>query len=98
MFFKTILVPVNITIDEVKDYAICVTSNGGFGIDMMIAGALSFMKAKLPEMANAIVSKEGHHLCIELTQLPQTKALVENVRLNDIFVLENRFVLKAELK
>ena len=98
MFFKTIQVPVSITIDEVKAEAICVTYNGGFGIDMMIAGALSFMKAKLPELANVIVAKEGHQLSIELSQLPQTKALVENVRLNEILVLEDRFEVKAGLK
>lgn len=98
MFFKTIQVPVNISIDEVKDDAICVTYNGGFGIDMMIAGALSFMKAKLPELASVIVSREGHHLDIELSQLPQTRTLVENVRLNKILILEDKLEIKASLR
>lgn len=94
MFFKTIQVPVNINIDEVKEDAVCITYNSGFGIDMMIAGALSFMKAKLPELANVIVSRESHHLKIELSQLPQTKALVENVRLNEIIILEDIIEIK----
>ena len=98
MFFKTIQVPVNITIDEVKAGAICVTYNGGFGIDMMIAGALSFMKAKLPELANVIVAREGHQLSIELSQLNQTKALVENMRLRDILVCDGHFEIKATLR
>lgn len=98
MFFKTIQVPVNINIDEVKEDAVSITYNGGFGIDMMIAGALSFMKAKLSELANVIVSKEGHHLEIELSQLPQTKALVENVRLNEIIILEDIIEIKASLR
>lgn len=98
MFFKTIQVPVNITIDEVKDDAIIVTYNGGFGIDMMIAGALSFMKAKLPELANVIVPKEGHKLDIELSQLPQTKTHVENVRLSNILVYDDYFEIKATLR
>ena len=98
MFFKTIQVPVNITIDEVEDDAICVTYNGGFGIDMIIAGALSFLKSKLPELTNVIVSKEGHQLSIELAQLSKTKALVENLRLNDILICDNHFEISASLK
>ena len=58
ILFKTVHVPVCISIDEVKAESILITYNGGFGIDMMIAGALSFLKAKLPELTSVIVSKE----------------------------------------
>lgn len=98
VFLRTVKVPVNITIDAVRDGVICVTYNGGFGIDMMIAGGLSFMKGKLPELANVIEAREGHHLNIALSRLPQTKALVKNVRLNDIQVQEDSFEVNATLK
>lgn len=98
LFFKTVQVPVSISIDEVKPESILITYNGGFGIDMMIAGALSFLKAKLPELTNVIVSKEGHQLSIELSQLSKTKALVDNLRLNDIVVHDNHFEVRASLK
>lgn len=98
LFFKRVHVPVNISIDEVKPESVLITYNGGFGIDMMIAGALSFLKAKLPELTNVIVSKEGHQLSIELSQLSQTKALVENLHLNEIFVSDDLFEIKATLR
>lgn len=91
-------IPVSISIDEVKPEAIIVTYNGGFGIDMMIAGALSFLKAKLPELTNVIVTKERHQLSIELSQLSQTKAIVENMRLRDIHVHDDHFEIKATLR
>ncbi len=98
LFFKTIQVPINISIDDVKKDSICVTYNGGFGIDMIIAGVLSFIKAKFSEMTNVIVAKEGHQICIELSQLSQTKALVDNVCLCGIIVHDNHFEVKANLK
>lgn len=98
IIFKTMQIPINITIDEVKDEAVSITYNGGFGIDMMIAGALSFMKAKLPELTNAIDSREGHRLSIDFSQLPQTKTLVENLRLNEILILEEGIEIKVSLK
>lgn len=98
LFIKTIQVPVNITIDGVRHPAVCITYNGGFGVDMMIAGALTFMKAKLPELTNVIVSREGHRLIIDLSQLSQTKALVDNVRLNEILVRDDRLEIKAALR
>lgn len=98
IIFRTVQIPVSLSIDEVRDDAVSITYNGGFGIDMMIAGALSFMKAKLPELSNVLVAREGHQLRIELSQLSQTKAIVENVRLRDILIHEDRFEVKVNLK
>lgn len=98
MFFKTMQVPVNIIIDEVKDETICLTYKGSFGIDLIIAGALSFLKSIIPELANVVVTGEGHRLRIELSQLRQAKALVENIRLDEILVEEDGFEVKGALK
>lgn|GEM_PF-4033696 len=98
IIFRTVQIPVSISIDEVRDDAVSITYNGGFGIDIMIAGALSFLKAKLPELCNVLVPMEGHLLCIELSQLSQTRAIVENMSLKEIKVLEDRFEVKALLR
>ncbi len=78
-FFKTVQVPVSISIDEVKLDAIHIIYDRGLGIDMMIAGTLSFLKAKLPELTNVIVLKKNHQLSNLLSRLSQTKSLVENL-------------------
>ena len=98
LFFKTIQVPVSLKIEDVKADSIAITYNGGFGIDMIIAGTLSFLKAKVPELANVLVSEEGHCIRIELSKLPQTAKLVEAIAFNEISFTENDLIVSASLK
>lgn len=98
LFFKTIQVPVSLKVEDVKADSVSITYNGGFGIDMIIAGTLSFLKAKVPELANAIISEEGHCIRIELSKLPQTAKLVETIALNEISFTENGLIVSASLK
>lgn len=98
LFFKTIQVPVSLKIEDVKADSIAITYNGGFGIDMIIAGTLSFLKAKVPELANVLVSEEGHCIRIELSKLPQTAKLVETIAFNEISFTENGLIADASLK
>ena len=62
------------------------------------AGTLSFLKAKVPELANALVSEEGHRIRIELSKLEQTSALVEAVAFKEISVSENGLIVEATLR
>lgn len=98
LFFKTIQVPVSLKIEDVKADSVAITYNGGFGIDMIIAGTLSFLKAKVPELANALASEEGHRIQIELSKLPQTTTLVETIAFNEISVAEDGLIVGASLK
>lgn len=98
LFFKTIQVPVSLKVEDVKADSVAITYNGGFGIDMIIAGTLSFLKAKVPELANAIISEEGHCIRIELSKLPQTAKLVETIAFNGISFTENGLIAEASLK
>ena len=98
LFFKIVQVPVNLKIEDVKADSIVITYNCGFGIDMIIAGTLSFLKAKVPELANALVSEEGHRFRIELSKLPQTATLVETIAFNEISFAENGLIVGASLK
>lgn len=98
IFFKTIRIPVNLRIEDVKADSLSITYNGGFGIDMIITGAITFLKAKLPELANAISSEEGHRIRIELSKLSQTAKLVKTISLNEITVAENGMKVDALLK
>ena len=91
-------VPVDITIEDVRDSVVCIRYNGGFGVDMIIGGALTFMQARVPELKEVIITGEGHRLFVELSKLPQTKALVENVRLENIRILPDGVEIVAVLK
>lgn len=98
LFFKIVQVPVSLKIEDFNTDSVAITYNGGFGIDMIIAGTLSFLKAKVPELSNALVSEEGHRIRIELSNLPQTATLVETIAFNEISFAENGMTVDASLK
>lgn len=98
LFFRSVQVPLDLKIENVRTDSIAVTYNGGFGIDMIIAGTLSFLKAKVHELANALISEEGHRIRIELSKQPQTETLVKAVSLQGISVEENGLNIEASLR
>lgn len=98
LFFRSIQVPVNLKIEDVKTDSVAIAYNGGFGIDMIIAGILSFLKSKVPELADVLVSEEGHCIRIKLSKLPQTAKLVEAASLGEICVVEDGLIVEASLK
>lgn len=98
LFFRSVQVPLDLKIENVRTDSIAVTYNGGFGIDMIIAGTLSFLKAKVPELSNALISEEGHRIRVELSKLPQTETLVGDVSLQGISVADNGMIVEATLR
>lgn len=98
ILFKTLQIPVNIGIVEVRADAVTITYSGGLGIDMIIAGVMAFIKAKMPELAEMIVPEEGHRIRLELSRISQTRTLVETLTLSSIQILEDGICLNAALK
>lgn len=98
ILFKTVQVPVYISIEDVASDAITISYNGGFGIDVIIAGTMAFLKAKFPELSDVIISGEDHSIRIELSRMSQTKVLVNALALNNIHILDNAVQVTALLK
>ena len=94
----TINVPVNIIIENVESDAVTIAYSGNFGIEMIIAGVMAFIKAQIPVLSNTLVSEEGHQIRILLSNLEQTKALVDAISLEDIEITETGIQLSASLK
>lgn len=95
---KTISVSVNLVIENVESDAVTIAYSGNFGIEMIIAGVMAFIKAQIPELSNTLVSEEGHQIRILLSNLEQTKALVDAISLEDIEITETGIQLSASLK
>lgn len=95
---KTISVSVNLVIENVESDAVTIAYSGNFGIEMIIAGVMAFIKAQIPELSNTLVSEEGHQIRILLSNLEQTKALVDAISLEDIEITETGIQLSATLK
>ena len=95
---KTISVSVNLVIENVESDAVTIAYSGNFGIEMIIAGVMAFIKAQIPELSNTLVSEEGHQIRILLSNLEQTKALVDAISLEDIEITETGIQLSVSLK
>lgn len=98
ILIRTIHIPVNIRIDEVKPASILLTYKGSFGLDMIISGALVFIKSKLPELSEVIVPADGNRLNVELSQLQQAKTMLEKVALEKISVHDDGIEIEVTLK
>lgn len=98
VFIKDVHISVNIHIDEVKPAEVVITYKGGFAIDMIISGALSFLKEKIAELAQGIQPEENHRIRINLSKIEKTKAIVEKLSLKDLKVESDFLRLEANLK
>lgn len=96
--FKTITIPINISIEDVTPTSVTVKYDGGFGIDMIISGVLSIIKAKLPELRDVIVADNEHLIRIELGNMSNTQAIFETLILNDIVIVNDGVSVTANLK
>ncbi len=96
--FKNITIPINISIEDVTPTSVTVKYDGGFGIDMIICGVLSFIKAKLPELQDVIVAGNEHLIRIELGNISDTQALFKTLILNDMVVVNDGVSVTVNLK
>lgn len=98
VLFTTANVNIDITFDQALGSAVTLTYNGGFGVDMIICGALTFVKNKLPELAQAIDDEGNHKIRIHLDKIKQTKSLAAAVSLRSISAEADGLVACADLK
>lgn len=97
ILFKTVDVPVNVSIDNVGSSSIWVTYDGGFGIDMIIAGVLAFIKGKFPELNDVLRSGDNRQLCINLSSMSNLQTIFERVEMTGISVHEDHFEARMVL-
>lgn len=97
VIFKTVDIPVNVSIDNVGVSSIWVSYDGGFGIDMIIAGVLAFIKGKFPELNDVLESGENRQLCIDLSSMSNIQTLFEKVEMTGISVREDHFEVRMAL-
>lgn len=97
VIFKTVDIPVNVSIDNVGSSSLWVSYDGGFGIDMIIAGVLTFIKGKFPELNDVLESGENRQPCIDLSSISNIQTLFEKVEMTGISVHEDHFEVRMAL-
>lgn len=98
VMFVPINIDLNLTIEGVLPDAVVLAYDGGIGVDMIITGALTVLKARVPQFEQAVICAESHRLKICLSKIEQTKSIVEALAIDDIMVNPDGLSLTAHLK
>lgn len=91
-------IPINLRIAAVEADAVSVGYNGGTAIDMIISGVLMFVKAKFPELGQAVDAGTDHTIRIDLTKIAKAKAIMATLALMDIKFSESGAIAEVALK
>lgn len=86
ILIRNININVDLHIDEVTDDSIVLTYDGAMGLDMLIGGALTFIKNFLPDLSKGIHPSANHSIRINLSEIEKAKVAVENIALRHITV------------
>lgn len=97
LVFRCVEVSLTLKIEEVGTDYLVITYKGSFGVEMLVPGAVAFLKMKVNGLSEAI-AKEGGGYRIYLSKLPQTAPLAEKAKISAVNITENGIVVKAALK
>lgn len=95
---KLMSVGVNIGIDKVESSAVTVSHGGGLGVDVVVAGALTYLRNKMPEISNGITPLKDNHIRVDFSAIDRTKPVFEAIALRDVKVLEDAILVTLRLK
>ena len=98
ILFKDMSINIAVRIEEVKEDSLLVSYDGPLGLDMIIAGALSFFTGQFPELSAGIHPEDGHRIRINLYEIEKAKPVVENIALRAIRPCEDALHIEFRLK
>lgn len=98
ILIKDVNVNLNIHIDKVNPDSLSVTYKGGMALDMMIKGAISYFREKLPELSEGIIPEDNHRILIDFKKIKKAKGIVEKISLRDIHIEKEGIRIELALK
>lgn len=91
-------VSVELEVENVGPAEVTLGYDGNFGVDMIIGGALKFIKAKIPEIGEALQTGSDQTATLDLTKISKAKSLTDSMNLRAIRFHSDSIELEAELK
>ena len=98
ILIKEVAVSIDIKIEAVSATSVTFSYEGNKAVELVVAGALNFVKDKYPLVGNALEIKDCHVVCLNFNKFPKAKAITDNLTLKSISVADNGFIIEAELK
>lgn len=85
VFIKTMQVNLNLHVEEVSNNSISLSYDSGIGIDLIVSGALLFIKKKLPEYSAMVSAESGNRIRINLANIDKLQSALQVVALKGIY-------------
>lgn len=98
ILLANIKISIKLKIEKIEGTKIYLSYSGSKGTEMLISGALLFMKETLSQIAGMISAAPGNQLIIDLNKVEEVKKVLETVQLQSIKVNESDVVITAILK
>lgn len=86
--FITLSPTIQITIDEAKDSTIALSYDGGFGVDAIVGGAITFLRNKV-ESIERVAEFNDKHIKVHLDRIAKLKNVFQILSLDGISFDEN---------
>ncbi len=97
-FLKIARTSVEIGIDTVGSNFIVLYYVAGLAKDLVISGALKFLRHRYPELEDALISEPDNRIRVDLSRIPQAKPVLKTIALNDIRFDDSGVVVSFSLK
>lgn len=97
VLIKNLKVSVGLTFLRAEGSVVTVAYDGRFGIDMIIGGALSFIREQFPEVGS-LMEVDGKKITVDLANFDKLRPVFDKLRLEDISVRQDSLEVKAVLK
>ena len=98
IFTKEVGIGINLKIQKVADAEILISYQAPLGLDIVIAGAISFLTQKLPALEDSIYLVEDHMICIRINKIEKMQPMTNNITLQDITFNESEASIEFFLK
>lgn len=91
--FITLSPSIQITIDEAKDSVIALSYDGGFGVDAIVGGAITFLRNKV-ESIDSLAEFNDKHIRVHLDRITKLETLFQILSLDEISFDENAISIR----
>lgn len=90
-------ITINLSVEEVEGHDIMMSYSGGFGIDLVMKGALKFINGMSPEYGDVVDDKTANSFTIHLGKIKQLEKAFDYVELKQVRFDESEVIVDVSL-
>ena len=91
-------VTIDLIVDQVKENGIAIRHGGGIGTELLVEGAMNYLKRNMPQYRNVVEEQGGGVLMVHLDGIREIKRVCEQVSIDGISFESDSIVVVATMK